>query len=106
MLLEGKRDVLENDKEKLTALGKLLVMNTSKMIFRSDNASGSDLFFSLGVTSVDPTRMQVITPYSGHRQKTNLANETYSLTDIDLTDEDEVIFQSKGNKKTEKLIDH
>lgn len=105
VLLEGKREVLEYDKEKMEALGRLLAMNTSKMIFRSGNASGADLFFSRGVISVDAARMQVITPYSGHRQKTNEAKQTYSLSNIDLTYEDEVVFQSKGNKKTEKLID-
>lgn len=104
ILLEGKREVLEADKEKLEVLGRLLAMNTSKMIFRSGNASGADLFFSRGVITVDSARMQVITPYSGHRQKTNQANQTYSLTDIDLSYEEEVVFQSKGNKKIEKLI--
>ncbi|MBK8701149.1 MAG: hypothetical protein IPN29_17070 [Saprospiraceae bacterium] len=52
-----------------------------------------------------PKRMQVITPYTGHRAKTNKSYETISLEDIDLLSEPAVVFQSKGNKKTEKLID-
>jgi hypothetical protein len=59
----------------------------------------------LGVSEVDKSRLQVITPYTGHRQKTNQAYETISLDEINLVAEPEVLYQSKGNKKTEKLID-
>ncbi len=105
VLLEGKRNVLEADKEKLTALGRLLVSKTVKMTFRSGNADGSDQLFSNGVTSVDNKRLQVITPYAGHRQKSNQAYETISLDDINIAAEPEVVYQSKSNKKMEKLID-
>jgi hypothetical protein len=105
VLLEGKRNVLEKDKEKLTALGKKLASNTSKMVFRSGNAEGSDQLFSDGVTSVDNKRLEVITPYAGHRKKTNNAYVTHSLDDINLAAETEVVYQSKGNQKTKKLID-
>ena len=105
VLLEGKRHVLDADKPKLKALGKLLASNTTKMIFRSGNADGSDHLFSEGVVSFDKKRLQVITPYSGHRQKTNHAYETISLEEINITSEPEVIYNSKSNKKTEKLID-
>ncbi len=105
VLLEGKRNVKEADKEKLTVLGKLLATKTSKMIFRSGNAEGSDQLFSEGVSSIDNTRLQVITPYSGHRQKANQAYDTISLDTINIISEPEVVYQSKSNKKTEKLID-
>ena len=105
ILLEGKRTVLEADKEKLTALGKLLASKTSKMTFRSGNADGSDQFFSDGVAMVDRKRLQVITPYTGHRKKTNNAYETINLDEIDIVAEPEVVYQSKSNKKTETLID-
>ena len=104
VLLEGKRKVLIEDSEKLIALGKLLACRTSKMIFRSGNAEGSDDLFSQGVCSIDQKRLQVITPYDGHRQKQNLAYETFSLDSINIAAEDELIYQSKANKKTEKLI--
>ena len=64
VLLEGKRNVLENDKIKLTQLGNLLAAKTTRMFFRSGNAEGADHYFSLGVTAIDPTRLQVITPYT------------------------------------------
>ncbi len=105
VLLEGKRNVLEADKEKLTALGELLALKTVRMTFRSGNAAGSDQLFSDGVTSVDYKRLQVITPYSGHRQKTNKAYKTISLDEMSVAAMPEVVYQSKYNKKTEKLID-
>jgi hypothetical protein len=105
VLLEGKRNVLEPDKERLIALGNLLASKTKSMIFRSGNAEGSDQLFSDGVTAVDYKRLQVITPYSGHREKTNQAYETISLDEISIAAEPKVVYQSKSNKKTEKLID-
>lgn len=105
VLLEGKRNVAEHEEEKLTALGKLLASETKYMLFRSGNANGADYYFSLGVASVNNTRLQVITPYTDHRQKTNQAYKTISLDDINIAAEPDVIYQSKKNKKTEKLID-
>ncbi|MCO5251077.1 MAG: hypothetical protein M9949_06605 [Candidatus Kapabacteria bacterium] len=75
------------------------------MTFRSGNASGADKFFSDGVNSVDNKRLQVITPYFGHRQVENQAYDTISLDDIDIVSESEVVYQSKSNKKMGKLID-
>ena len=105
VLLEGKRKVLEADKKKLVSLGKLLASTTSKMIFRSGNADGSDQLFSVGVSLIDNKRLQVITPYTDHRKKTNLAYDTISLDEINVAAEPEVVYQSKSNKKTEKLVD-
>ncbi|MBK9272749.1 MAG: hypothetical protein IPM48_14265 [Saprospiraceae bacterium] len=104
VLLEGKRNVLEADQENLIALGKLLALKTARMTFRSGNADGSDQLFSKGVASVSPERLQVITPYVGHREKTNLANDTISLDDINIANEPEVVYQSKNNKKMINLI--
>lgn len=105
ILLEGKRNVLESDKEKLVLFGKLLALNLSNAKFRSGNADGADFYFSQGVLQVAPERLQVITPYDNHRQKANNAYETISLDQIDLMNEPEVVYQSKNNKKTKSLID-
>lgn len=91
ILLEGKRIVLDVDKDKLTELGKLLASKSSKMTFRSCNADGADYFFSLGVSSVDKARLQVITPFAGHRQKENKAYSTVSLGEINIASEREVL---------------
>lgn len=105
VLLEGKRIVLNEDKDKLIELGKLLAVKTKKMIFRSGNAGGSDQLFCSGITELDDKRLQVVTPYSGHRRKSNRAFKTFSLDDINIAAEPEVVYQSKANKKTGKLID-
>ncbi|WP_291102939.1 MULTISPECIES: hypothetical protein [unclassified Flavobacterium] len=105
ILLEGKRNVLESDKEKLIQLGSLLATHLPLATFRSGNAVGADFYFSQGVLQVAPERLQVITPYDNHRQKGNNAYETISLDQIDLLNEPEVVYQSKNNKKTKSLID-
>lgn len=105
ILLEGKRNVLENDKAKLIALGKILASQFPNAIFRSGNAIGADFYFSKGVSQIAPERLQVITPYENHRQKSNIAYNTISLDQIDLVNEEEIIYQSKSNKKTKSLID-
>ncbi len=105
VLLEGKRDVADEDKPRLIDLGRILASRTKQVLFRSGNARGADLYFSEGVSSVDKERLQVITPYHDHRKKTNLAFETISVDRINLVAEPEVVYQSKQNKKMGTLID-
>lgn len=83
----------------------MLAERTVHMTFRSGNATGADQYFSLGVTQVDPSRLQVITPYTGHRQAKNLAQHTLALDQIDLLAEPEVVYATKRNKKIEKWVD-
>jgi len=104
VLLEGKREVAEADRPHLTALGRLLAFRTRHTIFRSGNAPGSDQLFSEGVASVDPKRLEVITPYQGHRNSSNLACRTYSLDQIDLASEPEVVYQSLTGGRNNHLI--
>jgi len=105
VLLEGKRNVKTEDIVKLISLGRTLASQSKHMIFRSGNAEGSDFYFSQGVCEVDENRLQVITPYTDHRKKANKASKTYSLDTISFVKEPEIIFQTKKNKKMEKLID-
>ncbi|CAN5546540.1 hypothetical protein BH10BAC5_BH10BAC5_08830 [soil metagenome] len=105
VLLEGKREVADDDKPKLVDLGKLFASKTKHILFRSGNASGADQYFSEGVSSVDREKLQVITPYHDHRRKTNQAFETISVDRINLIVESEVVYQSKHNKKMGTLID-
>ncbi len=105
VLLEGKRKVAEADVPKLIALGTLLASKTVHMRFRSGNAAGSDQYFAEGVGAVNAGRMQVITPYTGHRKAHNANYETLSLDDINLAAEPEIVYQSKAHKGTESLID-
>lgn len=105
ILLEGKRNVLEQDKEKLIQFGNLLATHLPLATFRSGNADGADHYFSKGVLQVAPERLQVITPYDNHREKQNNAYDTISLDQIDLVNEEKIIYESKSNKKTKSLID-
>ena len=105
VLLEGKREVSEMDIPNLISLGRLLAEHTKFIKFRSGNAEGADKYFSEGVAQVDMKRLQVITPYSGHRQKNNVAYETISLDNINLAMEPEIIYYSKKNPKAKNLVD-
>jgi hypothetical protein len=104
VLLEGKRKVLDEDKTKLEALGALLCSKTKHILFRSGNTQGADEYFSKGVASVDKNRLQVITPFTGHRKTKNIAGETISLEEIDLASNTYLITLSKQNKKTRDLV--
>jgi hypothetical protein len=105
VLLEGKREVREADKDALVAVGRLLASNTQHMVFRSGNAPGSDAYFSQGVVEIDRRRLEVITPYRGHRSGDNVAATTHSLDSLDLAAEDRVVYHSKQHAKTKKLVD-
>lgn len=105
VLLEGKRNVAEEDKANLTLLGKLLAEKSTHILFRSGNASGADLYFSQGVAQIDSNRLQIITPYSNHRQKQSQTYNSVSMDDINMVEEPEVLYQSKSNKKMDKLVD-
>ena len=69
VLLEGTRSVPEKDQALLTELGSFLAREFPNAVFRSGNADGSDTLFARGVESVDPARMQVVTPMAGHRRQ-------------------------------------
>jgi hypothetical protein len=105
ILLEGKRDVLDEDCEKLEKLGNLLASRMPFANFRSGNAPGSDDLFKEGVAAVDPTRFHVIIPDSGHGKRRREGITSYSLDDMQITNEDRVIYESRKYKKTEKLVD-
>lgn len=105
ILLEGKRDVEAEDQPKLVALGKKLAAHTQFMRFRSGNAAGADECFSKGVAAIDMQRLEVVTPYTGHRKKENTAYNTISLDDINLANEPDLIYQTKSNKKIANLVD-
>lgn len=105
VLLEGKREVKPEDQGALTLLGRLLATKTKHMTFRSGNAAGSDEYFSKGVAEINSDRLEVVTPYEGHRKKYNQASTSYALDEINLAEEPDVVAYSKSNKKASNLID-
>ncbi|MCZ2102214.1 MAG: hypothetical protein LC107_11820 [Chitinophagales bacterium] len=105
VLLEGKRDVLPQDEEKLVQLGRLLAEKTLHIQFRSGNAAGADALFSQGVAEVDAERLEVVIPYDTHRKKHSFTTQVHSIDSMDIVEEEEVVFYSKTNKKTQSLVD-
>jgi len=105
ILLEGKRNVRPEDAPMLIALGKLLATNSHFMVFRSGNAAGTDALFASGVVAVDPRRLQVILPYTGHRKAYNQAGSSLALDTINLTEEPQIVYESRLHKGTASLID-
>lgn len=105
ILLEGKRKVLAEDADKLRTLATLLARKSKYMHFRSGNASGADELFSLGVAEVDPARLELIKPYASHRKTALHGSKSYSMEDVDLAAEPEVVYQSRQNPKMAGLVD-
>ena len=105
VLLEGKRTVQDQDCHKLQKLGQLITLNSKHMIFRSGNASGSDELFIEGEKQVSSERVQLVTPFKGHRTKQSGSLYTYSMEECNVAGEEDVIYLSKQNKKTKNLID-
>lgn len=105
ILLEGKRVVLAEDQPLLIALGEVLCREMKYARFRSGNAPGSDELFTRGVANVDPGRIEVIVPYTGHRSQQSYAYQTHSLDDISLAAEPEVTYHTKSSSSRAKLVD-
>jgi len=93
ILLEGKRDVREEDKPLLVRLGAQLAKEFSQCLFRSGNAAGADDLFVQGVAQVDPGRIQLVLPNRGHGKQRIPGNaRVYSLDSVDMVHEEEVIY--------------
>lgn len=105
ILLEGKRNVQDEDKEKLVQLGKLLATHMPLAHFRSGNAPGADELFAQGVVEVDASRFHLILPDAKHRQRSRVGLTYFSLDDIQLTNEDQVVYEARKYKSMGRLVD-
>ena len=105
VLLEGKRKVTPTDIEKLVQLGRLLAESSKFIKFRSGNATGADEYFSSGVAAVDSSRLEIITPYASHRISARQASQSYSMDEISLAEEPEVVYHSRQNAGMSGLVD-
>jgi len=81
VLLEGTRELPAATAPYLTALAIHLARSFPQARFRTGNAKGSDEAFATGVASVDPTRLEFVLPYAGHRRKQRPAESP--STDMD-----------------------
>jgi hypothetical protein len=106
VLLEGKRAVAMEDADKLRQLGRLLALNTQHIKFRSGNAPGADQYFSEGVMAVDISRLQLVKPYKTHRSNALPNSYAYSLDDLNLAADDDLVKKSMVNERTERMVKH
>lgn len=86
LLLEGRRAIPAADAARARALARRLAIGFPNLRFRSGNAEGADQAFAEGVAAIDPSRLQIIAPYAGHRRKDRYAEAEYespeSLTQL------------------------
>lgn len=95
ILVEGTRDLPERDAETLAAFSAWLAGAYPHAVFRTGNADGADSAFARGVARVDPSRLEYVLPYGGHRQKA-LAAESHAvpLTDLPRVEEERAAYHT------------
>ena len=91
VLLEGKRKIPQEDAIRATALAVNLTSAYPQLRFRSGNAPGSDEAFSEGVTQVDPSRLEIVAPYEGHRKAYRFEGASYSAPSNVMAAEEEAL---------------
>ncbi len=77
ILMEGRRNIPELDAAAAFEVAGKLCLDFPGAVFRSGNAPGTDQAFSSGVASVDSSRLQIMAPYRGHRQKERFTGARY-----------------------------
>ena len=65
LLVEGIRALPDCDRPLVVRAGRFLAQRLPDAMFRSGNAAGTDTAFSLGVTAVDPRRMEYVVTHPG-----------------------------------------
>ncbi|WP_291321501.1 hypothetical protein [Desulfonatronospira sp.] len=81
ILMEGRRSIPAGQQQSAFETARSLAGDFKHVTFRSGNASGSDYAFSRGVASVDPSRLQILAPYRGHRKKHMFSGAEYIYPD-------------------------
>lgn len=108
ILLEGRRKVKPEDKEKLSTFAYNMAVAFPDVIFRTGNADGSDTHFAKGVAQVDPARIQYVVPYPGMKKKNRIEGaDVLSLDQIDQVEEEQVEYlTSNQSKSTASMIEY
>jgi hypothetical protein len=95
ILLEGRRSIPPTEAMQAARVARFLAEQFPHARFRSGNAEGSDAAFSEGVALVDPQRLEVVTPYPGHRKKARVSGASYaSPEDMDRLREPDLLAQT------------
>jgi hypothetical protein len=107
IVMEGKREIPEFYSKKAFELGYQLALNFPEIKFRSGNAKGSDEAFIKGVASVDESRVEIIVPYEGHREKERLLSASYFSPEMLTTEDEKYIVEKtiKASPKNKNLIE-
>ncbi len=106
VLFEGKRNIPEKYIQKASQLTEMLAQKYPSIIFRSGNAEGSDSAFIDGVKKVDPTRIQLVAPYAGHRKKAMIGCAKYLYPEnLTTLEEEKAIYETIiATPKNESMI--
>jgi hypothetical protein len=95
VLLEGRRSISTHDAERARATATRLANEFPTLRFRSGNAPGADQAFSDGVAAVDPARLEIVTPYRGHRARfRHPGTLTTSPDSLDRAQEEELAYHT------------
>ncbi len=108
ILLEGKRNVLEEDRDNLINIGRMLAIKFPHAIFRSGNADGSDNLFIQGVASVKDSKIELIVPYRGHKKQNIPANaKVFAINEVNFNCETYFVELTKKllSKRSAEAID-
>lgn len=107
ILIEGTREVPEEDLPRLTAFAKRLAERYPHALFRTGNAPGSDEAFARGIQAVDESRLEYIVPYTTHRLKPGASSaRRVALSDLPHVDEDQAAYQTaQASPKYNSLIE-
>ena len=95
ILLEGTRNLPDEDKPKLVHFAERLAELLPRARFRTGNATGTDEAFAEGVKNIDPKRLQYVLPYKTMgRKRIHPQSGMYSLEDVPATEAEEIYRQT------------
>jgi hypothetical protein len=108
VLLEGRRSIPPGEAEVARRLASALARHFPKLRFRSGNASGTDQAFADGIAEVDAGRLQVVAPYSSHRQGLRYEQALYdSPSSLSQLQEETIAYKTTAATPANKrLIDN
>ncbi len=97
ILLAGSRKVPAHLQEKLVMLAAYLANEFPHALFRSGNADGSDALFARGVNAIAPSRLQLVTPTTGHRKAhRNPLNYAIPLNSVSAVHEETLAYHTNA----------
>lgn len=104
VLLEGSRNVLDEDAALLTEFAAKLAGKFPQALFRSGGANGSDDLFARGVSRVDDTKMQLVLPKA--RKSSSGETNAIFFDDLPASEQEEIFtITAKATPAYKGLVD-